>query len=638
MSHAQSPPGDVLARTPSGIRAVTFGVHCFERKFDGEESRPPVSLVVFDCDETLTLSTFMPKERDFEKKIGWSSWPEYISMVNFGSPFIEENQDFEKPFGEASRLSQLQHLFKSLLHGEDGQVRTLAILTRNSRGAVACLNLLMMAQLAQYFSVIWSMSTSPGMANGVYRAGTTWKTFRAPLDQVYDHKADVLERIASSPQGWFPQLTLGGSASGGEYEHLRELKLEGIVLVDDVRTNFQSPSPNEPKVLRYCKVARYDARHPQMGFLADMGGIGARRSEDYSTLVSFVQEPWKFKAEPHLICMERHFDGCEDFPLVSLVIFEFDETLSLCTFIPAEDPEFMKKIGYSGKSTEEIDHLVQYNFESPYLEGSRLAELRELLKDLSIAENGEPRSLAVLTENEAGAVAVLNLLSMADLADYFCAIWAPMAEDGLPRCACKREAAWEEFTPPDAGMRDQDSKGDMLASIVARPSEWFPQAFDDTGKVSAGADHLAPGKLRLENIVLIDDERTKFHTSSGDSLQVLRYCKVARYDDIYRDLGLMMQMGGIGARSEKDYRLLRFFVDRPWKSRVAEDPECPRLHHPEDILEHSTPEVELPKPLNSSRRHTIRPKTAPAGDLSKMRDKLMMSHQATSSSHLAGLS
>eukprot|EP00414_Alexandrium_minutum_P000542 CAMPEP_0113822738 /NCGR_PEP_ID=MMETSP0328-20130328/2393_1 /TAXON_ID=39455 /ORGANISM="Alexandrium minutum" /LENGTH=612 /DNA_ID=CAMNT_0000790679 /DNA_START=29 /DNA_END=1863 /DNA_ORIENTATION=- /assembly_acc=CAM_ASM_000350 len=612
MSRANT-TGETLARTPSGARATTIGVHCFERKFEGEASRPPVSLVVFDCDETLTLSTFMPKEKEFERNIGWSSWPEYISMVNFGTPFIEENRDFEKPFGEGSRLLQLQHLFYSLTC-QEGQPRTLAILTRNSRGAVACLNLLMMAKLAEYFSVIWSMSTHPGMSNGVYREGAAWKTFRAPLNTIYDHKADVLDSVAQQPTQWFPQLAANAGNGGAEYSHLSDLKLENIVLVDDVRTNFQSPSPSEPKVLRYCKVARYDAKHPQMGFLADMGGIGAKRGEDYATLLSFVQEPWKFKEEPHVICIERHFEGCEVFPPVSVVIFEFDETLSLFTYLPDEEPEIMKEIGYSGNSDEARDHLVQYNFESTYIEGSRLEKLRTLLQDLSTSESRSPRSLAILTENVAGAVAVLNLLLMADLADYFCAIWAPMAEDGLPKCVCKRESAWEEFTPPAEAKRDQDSKGDMLASIVARPREWFPEAFEETGQVKEGLEHLAPENFRLENIVLIDDERTKFHTSSGDSLQVLRYCKVARYDDIYRDQGLMMHMGGIGARSEKDYRLLRYFVDRPWKSRVDDDPVLPQLHPPED-LEHNIPEVELPKNVCFRRQNLSRAKTAPAGEL-----------------------
>merc|ERR550532_1410880 len=96
-----------LERTPSNARGAPFGVHCFERKFDGGEKHPPVLLVVFDCDETLTLSTFMPREKDFERVIGWSSWPEYISMVNFGTPFVEGSRDFEQPFGDGGRICRL---------------------------------------------------------------------------------------------------------------------------------------------------------------------------------------------------------------------------------------------------------------------------------------------------------------------------------------------------------------------------------------------------------------------------------------------------------------------------------------------------------------------------------------------------
>merc|ERR1719362_1331040 len=163
MSSILSPP--TFQRTLSSGRDASQGVHCFERKFEGEDHRPPVRLVVFDCDETLTLSTFMPKDREFERVIGWSSWPEYISMMNFGTPFVEGSRDFEEPYAPDGRLGRLQKLFQALVRAPDKSARSLAILTRNSRGAVACLNLLMMANLADHFSVIWSMAASPGMPN-----------------------------------------------------------------------------------------------------------------------------------------------------------------------------------------------------------------------------------------------------------------------------------------------------------------------------------------------------------------------------------------------------------------------------------------------------------------------------------------
>jgi len=389
------------------------------------------------------------------------------------------------------------------------------------------------------------------------------------------------------------------------------------VLVDDVRTNFQSPSADGPKVLRYCKVARYDGRHPQMGFLTDMGGIGAKRVDDYDTLLSFVAEPWKFKAEFRAVCMEQYFEGCEDTPPVSLVVFEFDETLSLYTFMP-EDARGATEIGYVGGGAEEREHFVRYNFESPYVEGCRVAKLRSMLKDLSVSVEGEPRTLAILTENEAGAVAVLNLLLMADLADFFSAIWALSAEEGMPRGVFRDGADWKQFSPPAEGLSARESKGDALCSIVERPREWFPQT------AAAGAPpNLAPGCLQLWNIVVIDDERTNFRVRSGDNPQALRYCKVARYDDIYRDQGLLMHMGGIGARTDKDYRTVLGFVDCPWKYRVAEDPELPNSRSASDadtegLLEHVKVEEELRK--LPRRWMGGRAQTAPAGDLSKLVD------------------
>ena len=43
-------------------------------------------------------------------------------------------------------------------------------------GAIAVLNLLMMADLANHFSAIWTLSTRIGEPGGVYRHGSQWKT------------------------------------------------------------------------------------------------------------------------------------------------------------------------------------------------------------------------------------------------------------------------------------------------------------------------------------------------------------------------------------------------------------------------------------------------------------------------------
>lgn len=549
-------------------------------------------MVVFDCDETLTLSTFMPRERGFDSQIGWSSWPDYISMMNFGTPFIEGSRDFESPTGAAppdGRLDRLRKMFKEL-KGEAGSERTLAVLTRNQRGAVACLNLLTMANLAEHFSVIWCMVSTPSKT-GVYFDGKQWKQFEAPTTTVKDHKADVLTSVASDPMRWLPQLRQDGGWDG--YGHLKDMSPECIVLVDDVRTNFQSQE-GDTKILRYCKVARYDGKHPHMGFLSDMGGLGARHLEDYTQLVNFVEQPWTFKAAFSCTCMERHFNGCEAQPPAKLIIFEFDETLSLYTFMPHEledDPDYATKIGYLG-SQQKQQHYREWNFESPYCddqETPRVEHLKNLFRDLTSTEGEDVRTLAVLTENEAGAVAVLNLLLMADLAEYFSAIWALGAEEGKPKAVYKDGAEWKTFTP-SVSFKPQESqkfrlsgktakpmlehsKDDVLACLLERPLEWFPQfgTGDDGRKESLLS-------MRAESVVFVDDERTNFNTSSSSSErpEVLRYCKVARYDEEYRDQGLLMHMGGLGARSVKDYRTLSTFVDRPWKYRIndPDHPEC----------------------------------------------------------------
>jgi len=593
------PPGPpTLDRTPSSGRAPPQGVHCFERKFDGEDLRPPVRLVVFDCDETLTLSTFMPRERDFERVIGWSSWPEYISMMNFGTPFIDGSSDFEEPYAPDGRLCRLQDLFQTLVQAPDGSARSLAVLTRNSRGAVACLNLLKMAKLAEHFSVIWSMAANPGMPNGVYRDGETWKAFQAPLDGVYDHKADVLTSVVKCPHEWFPQLAVDG---GGSHSHLLGLSVAGIVLVDDVRANFQSPSSSKPKVLRYCKVARYDGRHPHMGHLPDMGGIGAKSADDYEKLTSFVEEPWNFKAEPKAFCIEQRFVGCDEKPPVNLVVFGFDATLSTHTFLP-EDTNCAREIGFACGDSDERAKFVKLNFESPWVEGSRVESLRNMLSSL-LASAATTRTLAILTANEQGAVVVLNLLLMADLADSFSAIWAPLADEGLPRGVYRDRDGWRIFNPPVDCMEDRSSKGDLLGSIVETPHQWFPQAVEGEPHEREALQHLAPGNLHVKNIVLIDDEMTNFHCRSGSEHQVLRFCKVACYDDeYYDDYGLLLNMGGVGARNEQDYNTVTRFIESPWKYRVEENSvlcaELPR--HIQELLEHVQTEEVIERKFTAS--------------------------------------
>lgn len=537
-----------LDRTPSNHRGATTGVRCLERSFEGQDSKPPVKLVVFDCDETLTLSTFMPKDHGFGARIGWNEWGDYIAGVNFDSPFAE-----------GSRLERLKDMLQDLLVGDGGQQRALAVLTRNERGPVACLNLLMMAKLAQYLSVIWALPYRYGQPAGVYRVGTEWRLFSPPVNNTFDHKADVLRCVAQNPSEWFPQLAEGVDVAKA-LEFLFGLRDEEIVLVDDVRTNFQSPYSKESKLLRYCKVARYDGHHPQMGFVPDMGGIGAMSVSDYATLTNFVNKPWTFKAAFAAEFMEASSDDPPERLPVELVVFEFDETLSLCTFV-VEEVGFATEIGYSCSTEAVKAHSVEYNFESPYVSGSRLEKLKRTLGQLA-----EEHTLAILTENSVGAVAVLNLLLNVDMACFFDAIWAPSADPDFPTAVYRSGAHWNKFVVPVGKIESRAHRAEMLHRIADEPSEWFPNlAEGHKGNLAALKESSG-----VFGIVAVDDERTNFHSSYHGNQSVPRYCRVARYDDEYRDAGFIVHMGGLGAKTDQDYQGLLDFVEKPWRFRVAD--------------------------------------------------------------------
>jgi len=502
---------------------------------------------VFDFDETLTLSTFMPRDRDFRSRIGWSEWPEYITMVNFESTFLE-----------SSRVEKMRDMLKSLAKRDDkdSPQRILAVLTKNEAGVVACLNLLLMAKLAEYFDAMWCMAAASSSMRGVYRKGTEWKAFHPPLEKCHDHKAEVLRQVSKMPGEFFPQL------SADDPVGLKELTMDGIVLVDDVRTNFQSPLKGGEKVLRYCKVARYDSQYRDCGFVQNMGGIGARNTNDFTTLVNFVEKPWEYKAVLSVQCEERSFEGCEENQPVELVVFDFDETLSLSTFMP-EEPSLSrcsKEIGYSVNRQQ----FVKYNFESPYVASNRVEKLREMLKTLrnpsdSSSSSQDERRLAVLTMNEAGAVVVLNLLMMADLASNFSCVWAIGAAPGKANGVYRSGNTWKTFELPFRNLPREHYKAKVLRRVVDSVHDWFPQL------AQAGEQW----NLRPEGIVLVDDERASFEHPEEDEATILRYCKVARYDDEYRDQGLLVHMGGIGAKTENDYATLINFVRTPWMYRTG---------------------------------------------------------------------
>eukprot|EP00439_Symbiodinium_sp_Y106_P021937 s5410_g2.t1 len=283
----------------------------------GQELRPPVRVVVFDCDETLTLSTFLPDDAALRTQLDWTSpWEEYIATVNF-----------ESPFATSGRLALLREMLEDLRRGTRKLPgRLLAVLTRNTNGPVACLNLLRAAKLADLFDAVWCMSHD-------------WLAFEPPLASLPDHKAHVIHNIAEQPSAWFPQKT-DGSLMSMLPDPLRTRQPQEIMLVDDVRTNFQCGGSDPKKVYRCCKVARYDAPNfRDMGLVRDMGGIGAHNEEDYKTVVDFAKRPWAYKVDWRVHCIEKPFDGAALQPPVQLVIFDFDGALTLYTFMPEDTGE-----------------------------------------------------------------------------------------------------------------------------------------------------------------------------------------------------------------------------------------------------------------------------------------------------------
>merc|ERR1712032_916709 len=113
-------------------------------------------------------------------------------------------------------------MFTSLKRGsDDTPLRTLVILTKSQEGAVACLNLLLMAGLARHFSAIWAM----GENNGVYDDNGEWKKFSPPFRDVNQHKADVLQSVCQTPQDWLPQWQEGSGALPSVPRSVQEIVL-----------------------------------------------------------------------------------------------------------------------------------------------------------------------------------------------------------------------------------------------------------------------------------------------------------------------------------------------------------------------------------------------------------------------------
>lgn len=585
-------------------RVSIYMVHCAERNFDSADQRHPVKAVVFDFDETLTLTTLMPKDMSYDSEAAKTAYSSY----NFDTPYVD-----------GDRVAKLKHMLHKLAKGKHCSHRMMAILTKNSRGMEAVLALLQIAGLADCFDAIWVMPFRQYVYNGMYRDGNEWKKYRREMGEDrwwrVSHKADVLHMIAQDPVEWFPQiLDSGGKEVQPEFQHLLDLRPESIVLVDDLRNNFSSETGK--KVLRYCKVARYDAEHEKLGFITDMGGIGSHSDQDYTTLIRFVEFPWRWKETLQVECHQWYTDHDRNHHPVTLVVFDFDETLTVATFMPT-DPACCTKIGWSPDSKSDFlsmgrfvpnkltlfqdwwstDDLVTYNFESPYVEWSRVRKLKSLLLALqrdpheqAYTPNSSPRQqrfadasqdgsgcrrLAIATRNKCGVVAILNLLLLADLAEYFSAIWA-IPETGkdstsagdLPTGVYQQDGVWKTFETPMSQVHAH--KADVIHHVAENPLMWFPQ-FSSTRAFGCG-DHPT---LDPEGIVLVDDERFNFRSDVDQEIKVLRYCKVPRFDDVYRDCGLLNQLGGIGAHDESDFETLRHFVEEPWKYPITEDLQEP---------------------------------------------------------------
>lgn len=500
-----------------------------------------MQLVVFDFDETLTLVTFMTNENDSAAE------RQYLTTVNFETPWVQ-----------GCRVDKLRTMLQALAEGRDGRRRALAILTKNSNknGIKGVLTLLQDADLASLFDALWIMPHRFGQPGGAYQEGGQWNFFDPPLHKVASFKADVLCHVAANAGEWFPQLQGQVESDRQRLQLLlKDLRPEGIVLVDDQRANFQSPSGSQ--VMRYCKVARYDAPYRELGDLRDMGGIGAHNDADYEALRRFVEDPWMCRENLQVRCSERAFDGDADKHPVKLVVFDFDETLTLASFVP-QDPACGQVVDWTPTDSENPEwteaDLITYNFESPYVQGSRVAKLCQLFKGL-IDEGRQNRMLAILTMNEYGVIAVLNLLKIAKMDMYFSAIWTMQIRAGRRSGVYQASGGWTGFDPPVAEVHHH--KADVLAHVVSDPTAWFPQLLGDEAN--------ALQELKPEGVVLVDDERANFRSNSPSETKVLRYCKVARYDEIYRDCGPLNQMGGIGAHSDEDYDMLKNFVERPWE-------------------------------------------------------------------------
>lgn len=213
----------------------------------------PVKLVVFDFDETLTLTTFVPKP---------GSTPECLTKCvrsSFSSPWVQ------------GRLQKLENMLRSLTEGKCAN--KLAVLTRNSSGVHQVLQLLDGAGLSKYFSAVWCL---PLQNNSAFQEDGRWHLFTPEVAELPDEKADILKDIADHTEHWLPNI-------GSQFE----LRMDNILLVDNHPENFQS-SVRGSEVMRGCKVAVHCGSLLYGMDATTLGGIGARSCQDFLALERFV--------------------------------------------------------------------------------------------------------------------------------------------------------------------------------------------------------------------------------------------------------------------------------------------------------------------------------------------------------------
>lgn len=217
---------------------------------------------------------------------------------------------------------------------------------------------------------------------------------------------------------------------------------------------------------------------------------------------------------------------------VKLVVFDFDETLTLATFAPKP-----------GSAPELLDTCVGLSFPSPWVE-ERLRKLDGMLDRLTRSDT--TRHLAVLTRNSGGVRNVLLLLDRAGLGRYFSAVWCmPLSNES----AYREDDEWRFFTPGPVSTERRE-KPDILQDVTQRTEHWLP---------GVGSEF----RLSMENVLLVDDDEDNFQ-SSATGVEVVRGCKIPIYFDSLQSEQDPTKLGGLGARCSEDFAALERFVAAPW--------------------------------------------------------------------------